>query len=184
MSAFINSSFFNVQTITSNAQSTPAGSISNGVPTGNSVYGQQVIDAYHYLKQKNYTPQDAIIPSNDFNFSINGLDALCISIESINKDEPIKSFLTDESKTPMNTADAKSNMQKKNYGDDTFPDKSDPIYEMDEAPPDFIKNSAAGSQASKMDPRIIVHLFYNISIVNMDPNMNNNFKMSQFMETN
>ena len=73
-------------------------------------------------------------------------------------------------------------MQDKNYGDNTFPERDNPIYEMDEAPPDFIKESNKKSNSAQGDGRIIRDIFYQVTILNMSPKLKNSQKLKQFAE--
>ena len=158
--------------------------VRRGLPCNDASKGTSVIDGYTMLADKEYVGSDSVTNYDDMTLTLLGLNALNITVELIEKDAPAKSFSNSGKEKPFNDADKKNNMQDKNYGDDTFPEKDNPIYEMDEGLPNYMKNSKKSSKSTKGNSSVMVEVFSQIVEFNTIIMKENNFKLTQFAESN
>jgi len=171
---------FTKENIVKSSRRKPTSRVIDGLPMKNNAIGNKVNQGYAQLSMKNCLPNDNIESPNDTNISIMAFEALGVVIETISRNEGEKTFMNNEAIKPVNQADSDNKMQNKNYGDQVFPERDDPIYELDEAVPDFVKSSKVASEIEQPDGRVIRDLFYEVADTNM--NFSQLIKLKQFSE--
>lgn len=180
MPKVIKANKFTRENIVKSSKRKPSARVQNGIPVKTSATGTKVIDGYRKITEKGYLSNDNMLNNSDAAISILSLEALGIVVEPVNIEQREMSFITYEASEPINKADKDSKMENKNYGDNVFPDKNDPIYEMDEAVPDYVEKSKSASGTQQPDGRVITDLFFQISDVNS--NLREKVKLKQYSE--
>ena len=171
---------FTRENIVKSSKRKPSAHVKNGIPVKTNALGTKVIDGYRKLAEKDYLSNDNVLNTSDTSISILSLEALGVVVEPINSDQDEMTFYTYQTSKPINKADENSKMENKNYGDNVFPDRNDPIYEMDEAIPDYVQGENVTISPQQADGRVITELFYQISDINL--NLRENAKLKQYSE--
>ena len=181
MAKSVKASKFTKANITKGAQRQMTKRVKNGVPVKSDPIGNKILDGFSALVKVDSLPSENLSNPTDVGMSIIALAALGITIEVEEPNKPPMSFL-EYTMPAVNEADKKNKMRDKNYGDDIFPERDNPIYELDESPPDFIQKSNKKPKAKQGDGRIIRDIFYEITIVNTSSKLPNSQKLKQFAE--
>ena len=180
MPKVIKANKFTRENIVKSSKRKPSARVQNGIPVKTNAIGTKVIDGYRKLAEKDYLTNDNMMNNSDAEISILSLEALGVVVEPINIEQSEMTFIDYQTSKPINEADRDSKMENKNYGDNVFPDKDDPIYEMDEAIPDYVEKSKSASGTQQPDGRVITDLFSQISDINS--NLRENVKLKQYSE--
>lgn len=180
MPKVIKANKFTRENIVKSSKRKPSARVQNGIPAKTNAIGTKVIDGYRKLAEKDYLTNDNMMNNSDAAISILSLEALGVVVEPINIEQSEMTFIDYQTSEPINKADRDSKMENKNYGDSVFPDKDDPIYEMDEAIPDYVEKSKSASGTQQPDGRVITDLFSQISDINS--NLRENVKLKQYSE--
>ena len=180
MPKVIKANKFTRENIVKSSKRKPSARVQNGIPVKTNAIGTKVIDGYRKLAEKDYLTNDNMMNNSDAAISILSLEALGVVVEPINIEQSEMTFIDYQTSEPINKADRDSKMENKNYGDNVFPDKNDPIYEMDEAIPDYVEKSKSASGTQQPDGRVITDLFSQISDINS--NLRENVKLKQYSE--
>jgi hypothetical protein len=103
---------------------------------------------------------------------------LNITVDPISYSAPYKTYF-EEQKLPYNKADEKNQMSKKNNADDMYPEKTDPFYEMDEQPPQYIKKANEQDKKTMIDYRSLIGIMASIGAANDAPSVQDTLKIKQ-----
>jgi len=151
----ITASKFNGSSIATGRAGVPRQRIINGLPTNARSSGVALNTMITLLAKNNYMPADSLQEQTYSDIAILCLGSISVTAEIVDPTEPVKTFLSSK-RIPQNNADKKNEMQKKDYGHSAFPNEADPFYEMDQAPPDHIKETTARAQNQiKVDEALI-----------------------------
>ena len=180
MAYSIKASGFNPASLAAAAHRAPMRRIINGVPARANSVSRQITLAYSLLSENDCMTNDNLSEATPEQVSLLCLAAIGIVVESIDSTSPVETFGKTD-KTPQNKADEKNEMQRKNYGDNMFPEEDDPFYQMDDSVPDYIKESRSSATGHSTDLRFLTHFTAAVGNLNMTT-LSRSVRMKQFVE--
>ena len=179
MAASVIASKFTPENLALDAQTVPSSRVVGGVPSTLNGTVDKITRMYSSLIAMGCAPRDnpEYVATE---VALHCLHTFSTVVESIPPDEPIKTLI-ESAYTPQNSADMNNQMNKKNYGDEMFPDQNDPFYQMDELPPEQLQQPTFTTLQQTGDLSVIVDMISIISQYQFDmPQVNNRFKLKYF----